>query len=850
MANETTTKFKVDISQLKKGIQDANRQIRLANAEFKSASAGMDDWSKTADGLTAKIEQMRKVLASQKTILESYEKQLALVTAEYGESSKEADEMRIKLETQRATVKNTEKALADFEQKLSAVESGEESTSKETGKLDNSLTDAKKSADNAGKGFTVFKGVLTDLVATGIKAAIKGLKDLASSAADSFKSFDEGRDKIVALTGATGDSAADLMSVYKNVAESVQGDFSDIGAAVGELSTRFGVTGGDLETLSKQFLKFAKLNGADVTSSVDDVQKALSAFGLGADKAGDILDALNKVAQDTGIDVSTLTKGLIQNATAFKSMGLSVADSAALMGQMEKSGANAETVMNGLRKAMQNATKKGIPLKTALDDLEKSIVGQKDETKGLQAAYNAFGKSGDQIFNALKAGQISFKDIALAADDYRDSVDKTYEGTLDASDKVKLAFQGMKISVGETVSEIVTKYGPDIEKAIDTISGVAKDALNWLADNVPKAIEKVREIFAEVKPYVEAVFGWIVDHKTEIIAALAGIGAAIVAWNIANVVSGLIAFISAIKAMGVASAFAAAKQWLLNAALLANPIGLVVAAIAALVAAFVVLWKKSEGFRKFWTDLWQAIQESAENFIDAIVQGWKSIVEFFTRTWTSIKLLFSTAWTSLTEGAKKAWEGIKSVFGAVADWFKNVFANAWQKVKDVFSTGGKIFDGIKDGIVSAFKTVVNAIIRGINKVISVPFNAINAVLDKIKNVSIMGYKPFEDIIHTLSVPQIPELAKGGVLKRGQVGLLEGDGTEAVVPLENNKQWIAATASQLRKELAANGILVGSGGKSAGQTVTFNQYNNSPKALSRLEIYRQSKNLLRMKGATI
>ena len=62
--NETTTKFKVDISELKKGIQEANRQIRLANSEFKAATAGMDDWSKSADGVSVKITQLNSVLTA------------------------------------------------------------------------------------------------------------------------------------------------------------------------------------------------------------------------------------------------------------------------------------------------------------------------------------------------------------------------------------------------------------------------------------------------------------------------------------------------------------------------------------------------------------------------------------------------------------------------------------------------------------------------------------------------------------------------------------------------------------------------------------------------------------------
>ena len=106
-SNETTTKFKVDISELKRGIQDANRQIRLANAEFKAASSGMDNWGKSADGISAKLTQLDKVLSSQKSILDAYKKQLALIVEEEGENSKGADEMRIKIANQQAAVNKT-----------------------------------------------------------------------------------------------------------------------------------------------------------------------------------------------------------------------------------------------------------------------------------------------------------------------------------------------------------------------------------------------------------------------------------------------------------------------------------------------------------------------------------------------------------------------------------------------------------------------------------------------------------------------------------------------------------------------------------------------------------------------
>lgn len=189
--------------------------------------------------------------------------------------------------------------------------------------------------------------------------------------------------------------------------------------------------------------------------------------------------------------------------------------------------------------------------------------------------------------------------------------------------------------------------------------------------------------------------------------------------------------------------------------------------------------------KNFFTDLWNSIVG-----IFSKVSGW-----FTDNIATPIKNIFSNIWNAMKNGASNAWEGIKSVFSKVTDWFKNIFSKAWQAVKNVFSTGGKIFDGIKDGIVNAFKTVVNAIIRGINKVIKVPFDGINWALEKIRGINILGVEPF-GWISTINTPQIPELEKGGILKKGQVGLLEGKGDEAVVPLEKNTGWIRNVATQI------------------------------------------------------
>lgn len=202
---------------------------------------------------------------------------------------------------------------------------------------------------------------------------------------------------------------------------------------------------------------------------------------------------------------------------------------------------------------------------------------------------------------------------------------------------------------------------------------------------------------------------------------------------------------------------------------------------------------------EFFTGLWEGIKEKATNAWNGIKNVWETVSTWFSDTIiTPISDFFSGMWDGTKTKASEAWEGIKNVFGSVSTWFHDKFSEAWQKVKDVFSAGGEIFSGIKDGIEKAFVKVVNGIIRGLNKIIAVPFNAINGTLDKIRNISIAGAKPFEGVVTRFTVPVIPELYRGGVLKKGQMGLLEGDGAEAVVPLEKNTQWIRRVANEMQR----------------------------------------------------
>jgi predicted PurR-regulated permease PerM len=223
-----------------------------------------------------------------------------------------------------------------------------------------------------------------------------------------------------------------------------------------------------------------------------------------------------------------------------------------------------------------------------------------------------------------------------------------------------------------------------------------------------------------------------------------------------------------------------------------SPFGWIVIAISAVIAIVLVLYNywdeivdffinTIEKISNFFKDLGKKINEVFQNvkqsIIDkfneakqSLVDTWNGVANWFnTKVIQPVANFFSNMWTGLKDGASSAWQGIKNIFSSVASYFGNIFGNAWNNVKNIFSTGGQIFMGIVDGITSAFKSIVNAIIDGINRVVSIPFNAINTALNGLRRISILGAKPF-GWLPSIGVPKIPRLAKGGVLRQPTLNL--------------------------------------------------------------------------------
>ena len=605
----------------------------------------------------------------------------------------------------------------------------------------------------------------------------------------------------------SGKSLKEMQDSMKNLATSIPTDFETAGAAIGEVNTRFGLTGQKLEELSGKFIKFAQLNNIDVSTAIDNTQKVISAFGLKAEDAGALLDIMNAVGQRTGISMDTLAKSMVTNSASLQQLGFSASDAANFLGNVEMSGADTSQVMTGLSKALSNATANGKPMKEALKDIQDSMVNAKSDTEGLDAAIDLFGKkAGPAIYQACKNGSLSFEELGTSLKDNLGNVDSTFNETLDPIDKFKTSMNSLKIVGADVGNSLMTGLQPMLEKFAEIMKSL-NEKWNSLSPGMQQAIVKIALIAATVGP-VLVVIGKVITAVGTITSALGGL---------IGLLGGTATATTAIGVAGGASAAGTATVGFgaLNVSLL--PIIAIIAAIISDVVAIIAIIKNwgaiTEWFKGLWEKVSTAIMSIWQGISDSFKRIWEELVSIFTTVWETIKNVLTVALMFIVELIKGYFELITLPFRFIWENCKETIMTVWETIKTVVSTVLNTISQVITSIMNVIKTVITTIWNAIKVVITTVINAILSVItsifNNIKNVATSVWNAIKSVIATVvdgiknKISAVFDAVSSTVssifngIKNTAVSIWNGIKSAIVTPIEEAKNKVKSVVDAIK-----------------------------------------------------
>lgn len=677
------------------------------------------------------------------------------------------------------------------------------------------------SAEKAGDGFTVWKGVLSNLVTGAITSLISGCAQLAG--------------KIVELT----QTAVGNYAEYEQLVGGVETLFKDSSDTLMEYAENAYKTAGlsanqYMETATSFAASLIQGVGGDTQKAVELVNTAVTDMADNANKMGTDIASIQYAYQGFARQNYTMLDNLKIGYGGTQEEMVRLINDSGILNQTisDLDGITFDQVIQAIHEVQ---TQLGITGTTALE-AGTTISGS---WSSIQAMFdNIMTKIGAQLAPVIMnfLSQLSAWLETVDWNAFAASIGDAFSGILSWLETVDFTalFEGIVNGI-TTVIEVVSWIIQNSDLVISIIGAIsaAVGVLNIVLNANP--LGAIISIVTAIISLIVLLISNIDEISAAVQAAwdfVVGVISGAANWIYTNVITPVVNFFQGLWQTvsgffvnlwnDIVGIFMGAATWFYDTV------------IAPVVNFFQGLWNSVSGFfTGLWTDITLIFLGAALWFNDNVVmpivnffQGlWNSISGFFVNLWNDIVGIFTGAanwynenvvvpivnffrglWESISGFFSNLWNDIVGIFTGVADWFYNniiapvvnVFQGLWNSITGIFNGIKDTITGVWDAIWNAIKSVINAIIGGVEGFINGIISGINVILGGISDLAsaagnLLG---MEAVDLRISPVSLPRLAEGGVLERGQVGLLEGDGAEAVVPLEQNTGWIRRVAEQM------------------------------------------------------
>ena len=571
---------------------------------------------------------------------------------------------------------------------------------------------------------------------------------LGTAAVKTAADFDSAMSKVAAVSGATGKDFDDLRSKAREMGAKTKFSATEAAEAMNYMAMA-GWKTGDMLGGIEGVMNLAAASGEDLATTSDIVTDSLTAFGLKAEDSGHFADVLAAASANANTNVSMMGETFKYCAPVAGALGFSVEDTAEAIGLMGNAGIKASQAGTSLRSIMTNLTGDVKLSGAAIGDVTIATTNADGSMRSLSAILAdcrvAFGgmTEAEKANNAEalvgKNAMSGFLALMNAAPEDINKVSGAVNNCKDAAknmaDTMQDNLEGQMTILKSQLQELAISFGdllmPAVRSIVAGLQGMV-NVLNAMPDGVKRVIMIIALLVAALGPVL------ILIGKT-----ISAVGT-IMTW-----IPKLAGAINTVK-----GAFAA-----LSATMMANPIAIVIAAIAALVAAFIYLWNTNEEFRQFWIRLWNEIKEVAVQVWTAVSQFlvsawngirntavavWNGIKDFFSGLWNGIRTLFTTVVIAISTFLAGAWNGIRATIMAVWNAVAAFFTSVWNGIKTVTTTVvtairtflQSAWNGIKTlitTVMNAIRTVVSTVWNGIRTVITTVMNGIRGVISSVWN---------------------------------------------------------------------------------------------------------------------